>query len=144
MPNFSGSFSGRATLQTTISLHDIPNHEMNMVGITGLQKTTDDNWKDAKITYWGSADLVEGSGPQRGYFVDEHPGGDRDFGTFEGKITTASGQVSIEGTWKYAGGTGKFKGLTGGGTYKGRMTSPVEVENSWKGTYQLAAKTKAA
>jgi len=60
------------------------------------------------------------------------------------KIATASGQVTIEGTWRYAGGTGQFQGITGGGTYKGRMTSPVEFENSWEGKYQLAAKTQAA
>src|SRR5712692_5602322 len=131
MPNFSGSFSGRATSQTTIALEDIPNHDLNLLEVRGVQKTSDDNWKDAKITYWGTADLVGGSGPQRGYFVDVHANGDRDIGT-------------IEGTWKYSDGTGQFKGLTGGGTYKGRMTSPTEVENTWEGTYQLAEKTRVA
>ena len=96
------------------------------------------------VTYWGTADLVGGSGPQRGYFVDVHANGDRDIGTFEGKVKTAGGQVTIEGTWKYSDGTGQFKGLTGGGTYKGRMTSPTEVENTWEGTYQLAAKARVA
>ena len=56
MPNFSGSFSGRATVQTTISLHDIPNHELNLVGVTGAQTTRDNNWKDGKINHWGTAD----------------------------------------------------------------------------------------
>ena len=28
--------------------------------------------------------------------------------------------------------------------YKGRMTSPTEVENTWEGTYELAAKARAA
>jgi len=144
MPNISGSFSGRATSKTTISLPDIPDHAMNLMEVTGLQKSSDEKWNEARITYWGAADLIAGNGPQRGYFVNEHPDGDRDFGTFEGKIATAGGQVTIEGNWKYAGGTGKFKGITGGGTYKGRATSPVELENSWEGTYQLAAKTQAA
>ena len=144
MPNFSGSFSGRATSQTTIALEDIPNHDLNLLEVRGIQKTSDVNWKDAKITYWGTADLVDGNGPQRGYFVDVHANGDRDIGTFEGKVKTAGGQVTIEGTWKYSDGTGQFKGLTGGGTYKGRMTSPTEVENTWEGTYQLAAKARVA
>ncbi len=144
MPDLSGAFSGRATAQTTISLQDIPNHDLNLMEVTGVQKSTDDNWNNAKITYWGTADLIAGSGPQHGYFVNEHADGDRDLGTFEGKIITAGGQVTIEGTWKYADGTGKFKGITGGGSYKGRMTSPGEFENSWEGAYQLAAKTRAA
>jgi hypothetical protein len=144
MPNFSGSFSGRATSQATIALEDIPNHDLNLLEVRGVQKTSDDNWKDAKITYWGTADLVDGNGPQRGYFVDVHANGDRDIGTFEGKVKTAGGQVTIEGMWKYVDGTGQFKGITGGGTYKGRMTSPTEVENTWEGTYELAAKVRAA
>jgi len=144
MPDLSGSFSGKVTSQTTISLHDVSNHDLNLMEVTGVQKSTDDNWNNATITYWGTADLVGGSGPQHGYFVNEHADGDRDFGTFEGKIATAGGQVSIEGTWKYAGGTGNFQGITGGGSYKGKMTSPVEVENTWEGKYQIAAKTQAA
>ena len=144
MPNLSGSFSGRTTSQTVVSLEDVPNHELHLATITGLQKTGDANWKDSRITYWGASDLVGGNGPQRGYFVNLHPKGDRDIGTFEGKVVTAGTQVTIEGTWKYVDGTGIFKGIAGGGTYKGRMTSPTEVENAWEGTYELAAKARVA
>lgn len=31
MPEFSGSFSGRATLQTTIIASDVPDHQLNLV-----------------------------------------------------------------------------------------------------------------
>jgi hypothetical protein len=144
MPDCSGSFSGGATSQTTISLPDVSNHDLSLLEVRGVQKSTDHNWDNAKITYWGTADLIAGNGPQRGYFVNEHADGDRDFGTFEGKIVTTGVEVTIEGTWKYTGGTGNFQGLTGGGSYKGRMTSPTEVENTWEGTYELAAKARAA
>src|SRR6266478_3985679 len=144
MPNFSGSFSGRATSQTVVSLEDVPNHEMHLATIAGLQKSSDEKWKDARITYWGVSDLVGGNGTQSGYFVNVHANGDRDTGTFEGKVKTAGGQVTIEGRWKYADGSGQFNGITGGGTYKGRMTSPTELENTWEGTYQLAAKARVA
>ena len=144
MPNMTGSFSGRVISQTTVSLHDASDHDMNLMQVAGLQKSSDPDWNNARITYWGAADLFAGSGPQRGYFVNEHADGDRDLGTFEGKITTVAGQVTLEGNWKYTGGTGKFSGITGSGTYKGRATSPVEFENSWEGTYQLAAKIRAA
>jgi hypothetical protein len=144
MPNITGSFSGRAVSQTTVSLHDASNHDMNLMQVTGLQKSSDPDWNDARITYWGAADLIAGNGPQRGYFVNEHADGDRDFGIFEGKITTAGDQVTIEGNWKYTGGTGKFSGITGSGTYQGRATSPTEFENSWEGAYALVAKPRAA
>ena len=117
MPNITGSFSGRATLQTTISPHDVSNHDLNLLEVRGLQKSSDDKWNNAKITYWATADLLTGNGPQRGYFVNEHADGDRDFGTFEGKISTAGGQVTIEGSWKFVDGTGKYKTITGSGTY---------------------------
>lgn len=144
MPNITGSFSGRVISQTIVSLHDSSDHDMNLMQVAGLQKSSDPLWNNARITYWGTADLFAGSGPQRGYFVNEHADGDRDLGTFEGKITAVGGQVTLEGNWKYTGGTGSFSGITGGGTYKGRATSPVEFENSWEGTYELAAKTRAA
>jgi hypothetical protein len=144
MQNVSGSFSGRATTQAIISLQDTPNHNLNLLEVAGVQKTSDDVWNDARITYWGTADLIDGSGPQRRYFVNVHSNGDRDTGTFEGKVITAAGQVTIEGTWKYVGGTGMFRGLKGGGTYKGRMTSPTKVENTWEGTYELTTIAQAA
>jgi hypothetical protein len=144
MPNITGSFSGRVISQTTVSLHDASDHDMNLMQVAGLQKSSDPDWNNARITYWGAADLFAGSGPQRGYFVNEHADGDRDVGTFEGKITTVGGLVTLEGNWKYTGGTGKFSGITGSGTYNGRATSPGEFENSWEGTYQLAAKIRAA
>jgi hypothetical protein len=144
MPECSGSFSGRATSQMTISLPDAFNHDLSLLEVRGVQKSTDQHWDNAKITYWGTADLIAGNGPQRGYFVNEHADGDRDFGTFEGKIITTGGEIAIDGNWKYTGGTGKFRGLTGGGTYKGRMTSPTEVENTWQGGYELAEAARAA
>ena len=85
---------------------------------------------DERLTYWGTADLIAGNSPQRSYFVNEHSDGDRGFGTFEGRIASTGGQVTIEGAWIFTGGTGKLEGLTGGGSYKGKMTSPVEVENT--------------
>ncbi len=139
MANLSGSFTGKTNWQTTAALHDRPNHELNLAEIIGTQKSTDEKWNDANLTYWGTADLIAGSGTQRGYFVNEHTNGDRDWGTFQGRITSAGGQVTLEGTWTFTGGTGTFNGLTGTGSYRGRMISPTEVEMTWEGTYQLAA-----
>jgi len=144
MPNLSGSFCGRAAAYPTIALHDVSNHDLNLIEVRGVQKSPDEQWNNSKITYWGTSDLIAGSGPQRGYFVNDHPDGDRDFGTFEGRIVTSGAEITLEGTWKFTGGTGKFKGLSGGGSYKGRMTSPVEVENTWEGKYEIAVRTQAA
>jgi hypothetical protein len=65
-------------------------------------------------------------------------------GTFEGRVRTSGNEVTDEGSWKYTGGTGMYKGITGGGTYRSRMTSPTTVESNWQGNYELAARTKVA
>ncbi len=144
MTTVSGSFAGKARLQTAVALSDSPNHELNLVEVTGPQKSTDAKWNDAKVTYWGIADLVAGSGAQRGYFVNDHADGDRDCGTFEGKIAASGEQVTLEGTWEFTGGTGKLQGLSGSGSYKGSMASPSEVDMEWTGEYQLAQAKAAA
>jgi hypothetical protein len=138
MTPFSGSFTGKAKLQANVSLSDANNHELSLMEVVGLQKSGDPKWNDARVTYWGLADLQAGNGSQRGYYVNDHADGDRDWGTFEGKITTSGGQVTLEGAWTGTGGTGKFNGLRSGGRYNGRMTSPAEVEMAWKGQYELA------
>jgi len=143
MPEVSGSFTGQTRVETTIRLSDVPGHELRIAEITGSQRSTDENWNNARLVYWGVLDLVDGSGTPRGDYVNERANGERECGTFEGKVTTAQGQTTLEGTWEAISGTGKFKGMKAQGKYKGRMTSPSEVEMSWEGHYELAA-SKAA
>lgn len=143
MTEMSGSFSGKARVQSAVSLSDIPGHQIQVAEITGSQRSTDQNWNHAGLTYWGVADLVNGNGTQRGYYVNERADGDRDCGSFEGRVTTALGQTTLQGTWQTVTGTGKFTDVKAGGTYQGRMTSPTEIEMTWEGHYELAA-SKAA
>jgi hypothetical protein len=147
MTNFTSTFTGKSTVQANFSLHDIPEHEISMMEVHGLQSSSDENWKDARVNYWVTSDLIRGQGQQSGYFVNVHPNGDRDCGTFEGSVSmNASGQGTIEGTWKYTHGTGQFSGLSGNGKFKGKLNSPTEVDMSVEGSYQFAtgAGTRAA
>ncbi len=144
MPNMTGTFTGKTTTQTILSLRDTPDHDMSITAVQGLQNSGDDNWNNAKLTYWGSADLIRGCGPERGYFVEDRANGDRTCGTYEGNLSNANGQITAEGTFRYTQGTGKFAGISGGGKFMGRMISPTEFEMSWEGNYQLAAGTRAA
>jgi hypothetical protein len=138
MPNITGSFVGRANSQAMMALKDVPNHELSLVEISGPQTASDPLWNGATVSYWGMADVVSGSGTQKGYFINQHANGDTDRGTFECTVTTAGGAVTLEGTWRFSGGTGALTGLSGSGTFRGRMTSPTEVETSWEGAYQLS------
>ena len=52
---------------------------------------------------------------------------------YQGKCENPHGhnyrvQITLEGTWRFSGGTGGLTGLSGAGTFKGRMTSPTGVE----------------
>ena len=144
MTEFSGSFTGRVRILNIVSLSDIPDHELQTVEIAGPQSSTDEKWNAARVTYWGLSDLVAGNGTQRGYYVNERADGSRDWGTFEGKVAAARGETTIEGTWQFSDGTSQFAGLKGGGMFKTRLTSPMEVECTWQGRYELAAPARAA
>jgi len=57
MPFNSGTFSGKITKQTTMSLTDQSAHDMNIAEVAGTQKSADALWDNSKITYWGVTDL---------------------------------------------------------------------------------------
>jgi hypothetical protein len=143
MLEVSGSFSGRAVSQTAVSLSDTPGHQLQIAETRGKQQSNDENWNNADLTYWGVLDQAEGTGTHRGYYVNVHSNGDLENGSFEGTVTTKGADTTLQGTWRATAGTGKFAKVKAEGTYKGRMTSPTEVEMNWEGRYELAA-TRAA
>jgi len=143
MPAFSGTFTGAVATQTALSATDQPNHQMGLAEVRGLQKSSDEKWNNATVTYWGVTDLFGDQGTQHGYYVNAHPGGDCEFGTFEGKVSVKGSELTVEGTWKITDGTGTFKGMKGSGKFKTRMTSPANVECSWEGAYELVAAATA-
>lgn len=139
MPNISGSFSAYITAETTLFPDDQPNHLVQLAELHATQKSPDPEWNDARLSYCGVTDLVSGTGMQQGYYVNEHADGDRDCGTFEGRVRSDGGQVIVEGTFTITSGTGKYKGIRGNGTFKARQLSPTEVEMNWTGAYEIAA-----
>ncbi len=79
----------------------------------------------------GTMDLNKksGQGTVKGYNVTTWASGDKRFGSYEGKMV---GKGQWEGTYTDIGGTGKFDGCSGGGTWKskslGRGISHIESE----------------
>jgi hypothetical protein len=73
-------------------------------------------------------DSIGDSGKITAYFVDFHQDGSRTYGRGEGTSKTTaepdgSWRATWEGTYKYLGGTGKYKNIKGGGTFKGQASS---------------------
>jgi hypothetical protein len=138
MPSIQGSFSGKITKQSAMAPTDQPNHEMSIAEVSGTQTSADPLWNNSRIAYWGVTDLLNGQGSQHGYFNNVHGDKGRDWGTFEGKVTSAGGAVTVEGTYKFSGGDGELRGLTGSGKFKTVLKSETELECSWEGNYELA------
>ena len=139
MTSITGSFSGTVTKHSAIALDDFPNHEMSIAEVSGVQKSPDPLWNDAKITYWGATELLDGEGTQRGYYNNIHGDKGREWGTFEGKVT--AGGMTVEGTWTITGGDGELRGVTGTGTFRTMAKSETDIEANWAGSYELVKAT---
>jgi hypothetical protein len=137
----SGSFSGSIHTQSVISLNDEPNHSLGVAEVRGTQGSSDPKWNQSSITYWGTTDMQGLQGVQRGYFLNDHGAAGQDHGTFEGAVSIQGDELVVEGKWQFTGGEGEFAGITGGGTFKTRLTSPMTVEGEWRGAYELAKVT---
>ena len=137
MPAFSGTFSGNIEAQASLTVADESNHEMLLAQVKGPQQSSDPRWNGATITYSAVLDLANGKGMQRGHFVNAHADGNRSFGSFEGPVAPVGGELRCEGAWTATGGTGPYAGMSGGGKFSMRMTSPKTVETSWDGHYEL-------
>ena len=89
----------------------------------------------------GMEDVTGNTSRGRGTYVDTMANGDKCHIRFQGSSALKDGQYqSAEGTWSYAGGTGKFKGLKGKGTYKGSANADGSVTYAIDGEYQLHTK----
>ena len=143
MATLTGSVLGHVKLQSVLRISDHPSHELILAETLGTQKASDPNWNDASLTYASITDIMDGNGTQRGYYVNTRADGDRDWGSFEGRVTTVNNMLMVDGTYQNTGGTGRFRGMNGNGTFKARATSPTTVEVAYHGTYHLAA-AKAA
>lgn len=108
--------------------------ELNMADIT--YANSDFRIKE-EWTYIQS-NLTNGSGPERGFYIDLHEDGNQTYGSWEGTKTLTtkpdgSWELHWEGTYKYLGGTGRFKNVKGGGKYKG-SASPADPAGTERGS----------
>src|SRR5258708_13276946 len=130
MPSISGSVPGKITQQLGLPRNDQCNHLLGLAEVNGMQNSPDPLWNDSKITYWGVNDLLNGEGSQTGYFNNVHPDGGRDFGTFEGRVSSAGGTMTVEGTFKFTGGDGQYRGVTGGGTVQTLAKTETQIKTT--------------
>jgi hypothetical protein len=104
---------------------------------------------------WATPFTIDGSKPGRtvdasigdvngssvrthGYSTSVMDNGDTTFVRYEGTSQMKKdGSGTIKGTWKYVRGTGKFKGISGSGTYKGQAATDGSAWADVSGHYSL-------
>ncbi len=86
----------------------------------------------------GVSDVHGASSQDRGYDVTTMSNGDKIYSRNQG-TSKLKGEMpdSGEGKWSFSGGTGKFKGLTGGGTFTLMGNTDGSVTVNIEGQYSL-------
>ena len=87
-----------------------------------------------------SSDAVGPTISERGYHTSSMDNGDKFSVRYQGVIkANKDGSATFDGKWTFAGGTGKLKGIKGGGTYKGTGSADGSGNIDVEGEYSLGA-----
>jgi hypothetical protein len=134
-----GTFEMTYTEMNPVSVGDAEGHVLISNRATGTNRSTgrDEYMDRAQVANTETADLTHGNGPHQGYVIFSG-GGDRTVNKWHGKITTVLGAdkqpvTTCQGTWTKLNGTGRYAGVKGQGTYRGRMTGQNTYLVEWKG-----------
>ncbi len=123
--------------RTVVPLGDDPKHELALTIRRDTTTSSDPDHNETEVMNYDQSDEVAGTGTHRGYSIRLFKNGDTDYASFEGMTKTTvkedgSRETTWEGTWKVTGGTGKFKNIKGGGTYRGKATAEG-ASTEWEG-----------
>ena len=134
----SGRRVQSVTTVQSVPVGDAPGHVIGVIVFGGL--TFYANGAIATHTNPATFDLTDGSGPHRGWVVHSFDDGSTAVERYEGRaILAADGQKTVvEGTFTCEGGSGRFAGLEGQGTYRGerfgRLTAGANVYVDFEGS----------
>ena len=96
----------------------------------------------------GMFDLTKGKGTAQGYVTHTFEDGSTTNSTWQGTIAPREGKrLTAEGTFTYIGGSGRFEGIEGGGSWTAKSFTPYSKEETKSdlitdvpGTYTLPKK----
>jgi hypothetical protein len=132
---------GKSDAQQMIEVGDRPGHSLVIVKqtCTWTMPIEIAGMKAKSYSPAVSADMSGDKSQDRGYVTVTMENGDKAIVRFTGTAMYGKdGPQSDEGTWTFAGGTGKMKGLKGKGTYKGKAGAEG-FEDTIEGEYTLPA-----
>ena len=137
----AGKMTCAYVMQKKLDVGDTEGHVISLAQSEGTNVSTGENefMDGARIVNMSFSDVIKGNGPHQGYLKHEK-NGNSTFTGWNGKITTIFSDegtpiITFEGIFTYIRGTGKFEGIQGSGTYKGRFISEKEYTVEWEGEY---------
>ena len=124
-----------------VYIEDVPGHQFRQYMRMTSFNFSDPDFGSAESLEFGQSDSIKGKGSHRGYSNNNFKSGDKTYNKWEGThetIVKEGGvwEVSYEGKFDITAGTGKFKNLKGGGTYKGTWTAKgITEEGEFEAEY---------
>jgi hypothetical protein len=112
---------------TTVEVGDVPGHIVGVVEFKGLTFFADG--EIATHANPATFDLTNGSGPHQGYVVHYFDDGSTSIERYQGeaRLSADSRRTTVSGTFQCIGGTGRFAGLKGEGTYRGERLGALRT-----------------
>ena len=112
---------------TTVEVGDVPGHVVGVIEFKGLSFFVDG--EVATHTNPATFDLTNGSGPHQGYVVHYFDDGSTSIERYRGeaRMSADSKRTLVEGTFECVGGTGRFAGIRGEGTYRGERLGALRT-----------------
>ena len=112
---------------TAVEVGDVPGHVVGVVEFKGL--TFFAGGEIATHTNPATFDLTDGSGPHQGYVIHYFDDGSTSIERYQGeaKLSADGKRTAVTGTFQCVGGTGRFAGLKGEGTYKGERVGELRT-----------------
>jgi hypothetical protein len=118
----------QGTAETTaVEVGDMPGHVVGVVQFKGLTFFADG--EIATHINPATFDLTNGSGPHQGYVIHYFDDGSTSIERYQGeaKLSADGKRTTVTGTFQCIGGTGRFEGLRGEGTYRGERLGELRT-----------------
>ena len=127
--------------QTTLNLEDVPEHVVQLSHYISEHTCNCPEIGNFRQYLYSYTDTAAGIGTVVGYWTDETKTGDKIFGKHSGTQKAemnpdGSWEMTFSGEWEATGGTGKFEGIKGKGTFAGKG-SMEDMSWQWEGSFDL-------
>ena len=139
--NVGGKYTVTCSKHESVTIPDHKGHTVEYIIADGFNENVgiDTHLDGANVKMIITADMTHGHGHHYGY-TTLSKGEDKAVTKLQGYVSTdKQGQTSsMTGTWiKAHGGEGRYQGVMGSGTYKGKMLGKDKFELEWEGDMQV-------